>query len=116
MLIVSSILMYRNNNALVRSNETRYKSILIAEELRKSSEDLTSFCRTYIETGDTVWKNKYFEVIDIRNGKRARSNGALISLQDSIKKLGFADSELDKLKEAEQNSNSLANIERLSIN
>ena len=115
-MIISSILMYLNSNVLVKSNNIRYKSYVIAEELRKSSDDLTTFCRTYIETGDSIWKNKYFEVLDIRNGKRARADGALISLQDSIKKLGFTNAELNKLKEAEQNSNNLATIEKVSIN
>lgn len=115
-LIASSVFIYRNNEALVKINDIRYKSILIAEELRKSSDDLTTFCRTYIETGDTVWRNKYFEVIDIRNGKQRHSSGALISFQDSIQKLGFTEVELNKLVEAEQYSNNLANIERLSIN
>ncbi len=115
-MIISSILMYLNNNELVKSNKIRYKSYKIAEELRKSSDDLTTFCRTYVQTGDSIWKNKYFEVLDIRDGKRTRADGALISLQDSMKKLGFTNAELNKLKEAEKNSNTLATIEKVSIN
>lgn len=108
--------MYHNNSELVNSNNIRYKSFVIAEELRKSSDDLTTFCRTYIETGDSIWKNKYFEVLDMRDGKRARANGVLISLQDSMRKLGFINAELNKLSEAEQKSNNLAAIEKKSIN
>ncbi len=114
-LVVSSVLMFFNNKSLVRSNDMRYKSIVIAEELRKSSGDLTTSCRTYIETGDTSWRKKYFEILDIRNGKKVRDDGALISLQDSMKKLGFTKAELDKLIEAEQHSNDLARVEMVSI-
>jgi len=115
-LVILSVFMYRNNNALIKSNEIRYKSIVIADELRRSSDELTTYCRTYVETDDKVWKEKYFELLDIRNGKKRRVDGALISLQDSIKKLGVTNAELNKLKEAEQNSNNLVKIERVSIN
>lgn len=85
LLIILSILMYRNHGALVESNEVKYKSLVISEQLRKSSNDLTTFCRFFIETGDTIWKNRYYEVLDIRDGKRAAENGIQISLQDSAK-------------------------------
>lgn len=115
LLIILSILMYRNHGALVESNEVKYKSLVISEQLRKSSNDLTTFCRFFIETGDTIWKNRYYEVLDIRDGKRAAENGIQISLQDSARKLGFTQAELAKLQEAEQNSNHLAAVEKVAI-
>jgi PAS domain S-box-containing protein len=115
MLLVSSIFVYFNNKALVKSNESRYNSILIAEELRKSSDDLSSSCRSYIETGDITWRKKYFETLAIRNGEKPRPDGAQISLQDSMKCIGFTDAELNKLIEAEKNSNDLAKIEIVAI-
>lgn len=115
LLIILSILMYRNHGALVESNEVKYKSLVISEQLRKSSNDLTTFCRFFIETGDTIWKNRYYEVLDIRDGKRAAENGIRISLQDSARKLGFTQAELAKLQEAEQNSNHLAAVEKVAI-
>lgn len=115
-LVVSSVLMYFNNKSLVKSNESRYKSIVIAEELRKSSDDLSAFCRSYIETGDVSWKKKYQEVLDIRNGVKPRPDGKIVALKDSMKSLGFTEAELSKLYEAEYNSNELAKIERVAIN
>ncbi len=115
LLIILSILMYRNHGALVESNEVKYKSLVISEQLRRSSNDLTTFCRFFIETGDTIWKNRYYEVLDIRDGKRAAENGIQISLQDSARKLGFTQAELAKLQEAEQKSNQLAAVEKVAI-
>lgn len=115
-LIVSSIFMHRNNIALIKSNDTRYKSFAIAEALRKSSDDLTSYSRMYVETGDSIWEKKYWEVLGIRSGERASANGKATSLRDSMKRLGFTATELDKLKEAEQNSNTLVWTERVAFN
>lgn len=114
-LVVSSVLMYFNNKSLVKSNENRFNSIVIAGELRGSSDQLTAYCRNYVETGDVSWRDKYFEVLDVRNGKKTRPDGTLISLRDSIKKLDFTNVELNKLIHAEQHSNALANIEKVSI-
>lgn len=115
-LCFSAIYMYNINQALVQSNRLRYKSIVISEELRKSSEDLTSYCRNYIQTGDSIWEEKYMEILDIRSGKKLRPDGGLVSLQDSMMKLGFTHAELEKLKEAEQNSNALTQTERIAFN
>lgn len=115
-LVVSSIMMYFNNKSLVKSNENRYNSIVIAEELRKSSDDLSAFCRSYVETRDISWREKYEEVLAIRKGEKPRPDGALVSLQDSMKSLGFTETELNKLIEAEYSSDELAKIESVAIN
>ncbi|RTZ79386.1 MAG: hypothetical protein DSY97_05480, partial [SAR324 cluster bacterium] len=88
----------------------------IAEELRKTSDDLTRFARTYVITGDSIWENKYWNVIKVRNGKKARPNGRKISLQDSIRKIGITNDELKKIKIAEQNSNKLVYTEKAAFN
>ena len=115
-LTAISISMYVNSKNLVESNITRFRSFEIAEELRKSSDDLTRFCRTYVETGDSVWEKRYWEVLDIRNGIKPRPDGRIISLQDSMKKLGFTKIEFEKLKEAEKNSNELVRTEKIAFN
>lgn len=37
-----------------RANEIRYKSFLLADELRQSSDDLTNMVRTYVVTGNPI--------------------------------------------------------------
>ncbi len=118
LIIISSLgfLIIKNQFELKKSNDIHFKSIMIAEELRKSSDDLTRYCRTYVSTKDTIWENKYWEVIDIRNGKKARADGKIISMRNIMKNLGFTKIEFDKLKEAEDNSNSLVQTERIAFN
>ncbi|MBN1598934.1 MAG: response regulator [Bacteroidales bacterium] len=113
---VVALLIFQNQQKLVQSHEIRYRSFVIADELRHSSDDLTRYCRTYVLTGDGIWEKKYWEVLDIRNGLLPRPDGKTIALQDSMKKLGFTKAEFDKLKIAEKNSNELVWTERVAFN
>lgn len=113
---VVAMLTFQNRARLKHSHEIRYKSFVIADELRQSSDDLTRYCRTCIATGDTIWERRYYEVLDIRNGIRPRPDGKTIALQDSMSKLGFTNAEFDKLKEAERNSNDLVWTELVAFN
>ena len=111
-VIISFFYNYNKYNEMIQLD---YKSNLIAEELRKTSDDLTRFARTYVITGDSIWKKKYWNVIKIRNGKKARPNGRKISLLDSIRKMKITDDEFKKLKIAEQNSNNLVYTEKAAF-
>jgi methyl-accepting chemotaxis protein len=59
------------NNDLSHVSASRYTSYLLADELRQSSDDLTRLARTYVVSGDPEWEKQYFEILDIRNGKKA---------------------------------------------
>ena len=114
------------------ANELRHRSFLLANELRQSSDDLSRAVRTYVASGDPVYKQYYSEIIDIRNGKRPRhpqhaiaywdfntqnqehsnlDGGEAIPLMELIRKAGFSETELAKLAEAKQKSDKLTNIE-----
>ncbi|QBC43175.1 hypothetical protein C1H71_06145 [Iodobacter fluviatilis] len=45
---------------------------MLADGLRQSSDDLTRLARTYVITGDAKYEKQYWDVLDIRNGKKAR--------------------------------------------
>lgn len=92
------VFMYQNNQALINRIENRNQSILMAEDLRRSSEYLTAYCRYYIESGDEQWETNYKDVILIRDGKKRRPDGQQFSLQDSMLNLGFTDVELGKMQ------------------
>ena len=130
---------YGLNNASEASSKAhadRYKSYLLADELRQSSDDLTRLARTYVESGDSKWEKQYFEILDIRNGKRprpahyqniywdfraadidpARGTEAAVPLADLMKSAGFTDAEFQKLKEAQGNSDDLVRTETIAMN
>lgn len=50
----------------------RFESFLLADELRQSSDDLTRMVRTYVVTNDVHYKQRYQEILDIRDGKEPR--------------------------------------------
>ena len=62
---------YQLNDALdknIRFQNHRNESIEIAEDLRHSSDKLTSFARLYAVTEDPFFKQAYQRIIDMRNG------------------------------------------------
>ena len=115
-----------------RANELRYRSFLLADELRQSSDDLTRMVRTYAMTGDPVYKQRYQDILDIRNGRQPRPEGywkiswdlmlpggpaplpqsrPAISLLELMRQAGFAEEEFRKLAEAAANSDELTRLE-----
>ena len=118
-----------NQEDVKRSQETRYGSFLLANELRQSIDDLTRFARTYMVTGDPKYQQFYQDVLAIRDGQKPRPEhyeraywdfvaagglqplGEAISLVELMKKAGFTDEELAKLNEAKNKADALVRTE-----
>jgi methyl-accepting chemotaxis protein len=114
----------------------RYRSYLLADELRQSSDDLTRLARTFVVSGDAKWEKQYFEILDIRNGKLPRPShyeriywdfraagvnaapptGESVPLLDLMQQAGFTQGELSKLAEAKANSDDLVRTETIAMN
>ncbi len=73
------------------ANDRRYRSILLADELRQTSDDLTRIVRTLVAN---------------RDEPRTGSEGT-ISLQDLMRQAGFTEQEFEKLAQAKANSDGL---------
>ena len=122
----------RSENALEVAQNTRYESIALARELRQSSDDLTRMMRSYVVTGDIIYKQHFQEILDIRNGlkplpqdyqnvywdlvlsddRRPRGMGnEHASLLDRMKRAGFTSQEFDMLAQAKANSDALTSTE-----
>ena len=115
-----------------RANQRRQISILLADQLRQSSDDLTRMARTYVATGDPRYKNYYQDILDIRDGRKPRppgyyyiywdlvlsdaeakpaGGGQAVPLLELIREAGSPEDELRKLAEAKVNSDGLTAIE-----
>ncbi len=105
-----------NQKYLNTSQQVRYSSYQLSNELRQSSEDLTRLARTYVVTGEPSYEAQYWEIIAVRNGEKARPDGRKVALQALMKDLGFTQEEFAKLKEAESNSNGLVATETKAMN
>jgi methyl-accepting chemotaxis protein len=124
------------SHKLADVHERRYRSHLLAEELRQSSDDLTRLGRTYVVTGDVAYKNQYMKILDIRNGKaprpvdynriywdfvadgvaEPRPLGDAVALTDLMKQAGFSDDEFAQLQKAKANSDGLVGMEVEAMN
>ncbi|RTL50464.1 MAG: diguanylate cyclase, partial [Rhodocyclaceae bacterium] len=127
----SFVVYVRAEKHIDRANERRYQSFVLAEELRQSSDDLTRMVRTYVVTGDPIYKQHYQEILDIRDGRKARPvdyenvywdlvladdhrprpSGEAVPLLDLMKQAGFTEEEFAKLAEAKANSDALTRPE-----
>src|SRR5689334_4166290 len=116
--------------------DSRYRSYLLADELRQSSDDLTRLGRTYVVTGDRSYKKQYLDVLSIRNGEKPRPqaynriywdfvdggnlkprpDGETVPLLTLMKRYGFTDSEFKQLEEAQKNSDGLVGLEVEAMN
>jgi hypothetical protein len=117
---------------LDQATERRYRSLLLAHELRQSSDDLTRMVRTYVLTGDPVYKQHYLDILDIRNGSKPRltnydgiywdlatpdgkppqpDSGTKVALLEVMQQAGFADDEFRRLAHAKADSDTLTAIE-----
>lgn len=124
--------LYESKQAETEAHEVRYKSYLLADQLRQSSDELTRMARTYVATGDILFKNQFYNVLDIRNGIKPRplnyerpywdlqhrdqiqdldAVGDSKSLLSLMKESGFSSNELSLLKESLENSDELVALE-----
>jgi CHASE3 domain sensor protein len=73
--LISVLTLYALFDTVEQKTETRTSLMLLAGELRQSSDDLTRFARSYAVTGDDEFKARYQAVLDIREGKADRPQG-----------------------------------------
>jgi signal transduction histidine kinase/CheY-like chemotaxis protein/HPt (histidine-containing phosphotransfer) domain-containing protein len=109
----------------------RTESFLLADQLRQSSNDLTTMVRLYVSTGDSRFRDYYDEILAIRSGTapRPRNYGSSFwnrvlaegkgfvrygepeSLTDQMRAAHFTSAEFDALDASLRASNRLARLE-----
>ncbi|MBS0367691.1 MAG: response regulator [Proteobacteria bacterium] len=130
-MVMTFVVYVRAEKQIDRANELRHQSFLLAEELRQSSDDLTRMVRTYIVTGNPLYKARYQEILDIRDGRRARPVNyqhiywdlvladdhrprpadAAMPLLTLMQQAGFTAEEFARLRKAKANSDALTRTE-----
>jgi len=131
-LLAGAVVLYRHSDEQVKAaHETRLASMLLAGELRQTSDDLTRLGRTYVVTGNPGFKQQYQDTVDIRAGrkprpvdyhriywdyvaageKKPRPDGEMVAVGTLMKRLGVTEQEEEKLAESVRNSNDLVNVE-----
>jgi len=131
-LVITFVLYVNAEKQIDRANELRHQSFLLADELRQSSDDLTRMVRSYVATGNPMYKASYQEILAIRDGKVARPNDyqniywdlvligqrpvhtpnePYISLLELMRKTHFTEQELGILRDAKSKSDALTATE-----
>ena len=128
--ITFGVYVYREKQ-IDHANELRLQSFLLANQLRQSSDDLTRMARTYVETGDSIYKQAFQKILDIREGEAPRPvaygeaywdlvlsgdrrplpTGEAVALLELMRRAGFTGEEFDKLQQAKIKSDALTRIE-----
>ncbi|HML93045.1 adenylate/guanylate cyclase domain-containing protein [Methyloceanibacter sp.] len=136
-VMAEAILLRGIEREVEAAQQRRHQSYKLADELHQSSDDLTRFARTYAVTGDTHYRDYYWKILDIRNGKSVRpedyggvywdlviakllpeppeEDGAM-SLEARMVKAGFTVDEFNKLKQAQNRSDELVRLEEVAMN
>jgi len=129
---IASFYALKIQNDIIQSEQHRLRSLLLAYELFQSSEDLTRMARSYVATGNPVYEEHYYAILDIRNGKRPRPanyeatywhltgvgksksmpHEQPVALQELMRREHFTDEEFALLKESQANSDHLVNMEQ----
>jgi hypothetical protein len=116
LLTILILLLLDTESKIIDSQIKKHHSYIIANEFRQTSDDLTDCVRLFAMTGDTIWENKYYRILNIRNGSYPRKDGKQISLVDSLKNLGVTKKEFDLLKSSDEYSTELVWTEKISFN
>ena len=61
-----------NEEKIAEAADRRYRSYLLADELRQSSDDLTRMARTYTVSGNPKFKEYFDRILAIRGGEAPR--------------------------------------------
>jgi diguanylate cyclase (GGDEF)-like protein/PAS domain S-box-containing protein len=113
------------------SENSRYRSLTLAKRLLQSSEDLTRMARAYAATGNPVYKQNFFEILDIRDGIKSRpqhyndtywylkdlnkdptlGQSPPISLMELMYNENLSEQEIAFMRESKENSDKLAMLE-----
>jgi len=125
----------RGTKKLQHAYEMQHKSLILANELRQSSDDLTRMARTYVITGKEMFEEQYKMVLDIRNGIIPRPknynriywdfltlknnpvlDGEKIPLRTLMVEAGFPEDELKLLFQSVNESDDLTHLEHKAMN
>ena len=120
---------------LENAYKMQYKSLILAQELRQSSDDLTRMARTYVITGNPMFEDQFKTVLDIRNGEKKRPQryngifwdfftlgdkqvkleGEQVALRELMRRANFTEDELNLLFKSQKESDDLTNLEHKAM-
>jgi diguanylate cyclase (GGDEF)-like protein/PAS domain S-box-containing protein len=134
-LVITFILYIRAEKQVDHANNLRHRSLLLTNEFRQTSDDLTHMARSYVATGDLIYQQLFDHIIAVRDGQIPRSStyheshwelalahqqpptgtGPRISQLELMRNTGFSEQELEILTDVLAKSNEIAATERAAM-
>ena len=136
LLVLASIFLGRqslaSNDATGLNAARRQSEIFLSDGLRQTSDDLTRMARLYAITGEDSYREYFDEILAIRNGEAPRPDlyfevpywdfvlatnhrlgetGDAVAIRTLLERAGVTSASLSLLREAEEQSNILAELE-----
>ncbi|MCY4023829.1 MAG: hypothetical protein OXF32_10305 [Anaerolineaceae bacterium] len=136
LLVLASIFLGRQslatNDATGLNAARRQSEIFLSDGLRQTSDDLTRMARLYAITGEDNYREYFDEILAIRNGDAPRpelyfevpywdfvlatnhrlgESGEAVAVRTLLERAGVTSASLSLLREAEEQSNILAELE-----
>ena len=136
LLVLASIFLGRqslaSNDATGLNAARRQSEVFLADGLRQTSDDLTRMARLYAITGQDNYREYFDEILAIRNGEAPRpqlyfeipywdfvlatnnrigETGEAVAIRTLLERAGVTSASLSLLREAEEQSNILAELE-----
>ena len=109
--LIVTIKLYSSQQTSVDVANARLNSYKLAKEVSLDSDALTRLARTYISTLDPKYKDQYFQLVDIIEGKAPRPDGRKVAFRDLLVENNFTSAELALLDKAVNLSMALVGLE-----
>ena len=119
-----------SEKAIDAANRQRLRSLHLADEMRRSTDDLTRLARMAVMTGDGLYQRHYESLLEIREGRKPRPPrdrvvsfdvpsdvdlsappGVAVALLDLMRDAGFTEQEFSLLAQAKSLSDQLSRTE-----
>ncbi|MCD8352641.1 MAG: methyl-accepting chemotaxis protein [Planctomycetaceae bacterium] len=117
-LFVAMVLLLMRASTQARMvQQAQLRSLALSRETADNSFGLTANVRSYVASGEALFKDAYFNIINVRSGQTPRpiaaavAPGRSVPLDDLYVEEGFTDEERGNLSEANRLSGELAKLE-----
>ena len=102
-------LCFLHTNKLKDENQSQLmRAIRFSNMMSQSSDDLTNYARFYVATKNSMWRERFDDVLKVRAGELIDKDGKKISYVERVKSYNFKPEELAIYEQAVKLSNNLA--------
>ncbi|MEK7322706.1 MAG: methyl-accepting chemotaxis protein [Pseudomonadota bacterium] len=118
-LVITALLVWwliLNQQTLVNAAAERFESYQLGQEVTITSDELTRLARTYVVTSDGQYRDQYWHLVGVLEGKTARPDSRTVAFDALLREKGFTAEELALLARANELSLALVNTEEHAFN